>query len=237
VNPYPIAYRSLTPKRDECANLLVPVALSSSHIAFGSIRMEPVFMLLGQSAATAASMAIDDEVAVQDVDYPKLREKLLKDGQILEFKGRKRNLTRSSGIDPKELEGIIIDNEQAELEGPWQSNNVTHPRVGDTYVHDGNAARGECVATYKVEVKQAGRHQVLLSFPPNPNRATNVPVSITVGGKTETFRLNQKKPGTHGAFTLIGEFDVKDLITVTLSNEGANGYVIADAVQVLRMKE
>ena len=84
VEPYAIAYRALTPKREECANLLVPVALSSSHIAYGSIRMEPVFMVLGQSAATAASIAIDDELAVQDVDYARLRKRLLDDGQILE---------------------------------------------------------------------------------------------------------------------------------------------------------
>lgn len=61
-----------------------PVALSASHVAFGSIRMEPVFMILGQSAATAASIAIDDGVAVQDVDYPKLRANLLKNKQVLE---------------------------------------------------------------------------------------------------------------------------------------------------------
>jgi hypothetical protein len=64
----------------------VPVAVSSSHIAYGSIRMEPVFMILGQSAATAAVMAIDGKLAVQDVPYPALRERLLKDGQVLEHK-------------------------------------------------------------------------------------------------------------------------------------------------------
>jgi len=83
--PYQIAYGSLTPKKGQADNLLVPVCVSSSHIAFGSIRMEPVFMILGQSAATAAAMAIDGGAAVQDVPYAKLRERLLKDGQILEF--------------------------------------------------------------------------------------------------------------------------------------------------------
>jgi hypothetical protein len=80
---YAISYRSLVPKRGEAANLLVPAAVSSSHIAYGSIRMEPVFMILGQSAATAAALAIDAGVAVQDVDYPKLRERLLADKQVL----------------------------------------------------------------------------------------------------------------------------------------------------------
>ncbi len=83
--PYQIAYGSLVPKRGQADNLLVPVAVSSSHIAYGSIRMEPVFMILGQSAATAAVLAIDGKMAVQDVPYAKLRERLLQDKQVLEF--------------------------------------------------------------------------------------------------------------------------------------------------------
>jgi hypothetical protein len=81
--PYQIAYGSLIPRIQQCDNLLVPVCLSSSHIAFGSIRMEPVFMILGQAAATAASLAIDEEVGVQDVPYGKLRAVLERDGQVL----------------------------------------------------------------------------------------------------------------------------------------------------------
>ena len=65
-------------------NLLAPICVSSSHIAFGSIRMEPVFMILGQSAATASVIAIDCDMSVQDVPYQKLGERLLRDGQILE---------------------------------------------------------------------------------------------------------------------------------------------------------
>ncbi len=82
--PYRIAYGCLVPRKAECENLLVPICVSSSHIAFGSIRMEPVFMILGQSAATAASLALDGGIAVQDVDYEELRKRLLADGQVLE---------------------------------------------------------------------------------------------------------------------------------------------------------
>jgi hypothetical protein len=87
--PYPISYRAIRPRREQCTNLLVPFCLSASHIAFGSIRMEPVFMTLGQSAATAAAMAIDDEAAIQDVGYPKLQRRLLADGQVLESNARR----------------------------------------------------------------------------------------------------------------------------------------------------
>jgi lysophospholipase L1-like esterase len=83
--PYPVGYRAIVPKPAECTNLLVPVCLSSTHIAYGSIRMEPVFMVLGQSAGTAAAMAIDAKIPVQQVPYAKLRERLLADGQVLEW--------------------------------------------------------------------------------------------------------------------------------------------------------
>lgn len=82
--PYPIDYRALVPKRGECTNLLVPVCISCSHIAYGSVRMEPVFMILGQSAGTAAALAIDHAVPVQDVEYSRLQARLLADQQILE---------------------------------------------------------------------------------------------------------------------------------------------------------
>jgi hypothetical protein len=81
--PYPIAYRAMVPKRGECENLFVPVCLSSSHIAYGSIRMEPVFMILGQVAADAAALAIRLGCTAQDVPYADLRRRLEQDGQVL----------------------------------------------------------------------------------------------------------------------------------------------------------
>ncbi len=83
MRPYPISYRAIVPRQRECESLLVPVCLSSTHVAFGSIRMEPVFMILGQSAGTAAVLAIDAKVPVQKLDYARLRERLLADGQFL----------------------------------------------------------------------------------------------------------------------------------------------------------
>ena len=86
MKPYPISYRAIIPRTGECGNLLVPVCLSASHIAYGSIRMEPVFMILGQSAATAGCMSLDHDVALQQLDYAELRERLLADRQVLEWK-------------------------------------------------------------------------------------------------------------------------------------------------------
>jgi hypothetical protein len=83
VPPYPISFRAIVPKKAQCENLIVPICLSASHIAYGSIRMEPVFMILGQSAATIASIAIEDQSSVQDVPYEKLKTRLVKDKQVL----------------------------------------------------------------------------------------------------------------------------------------------------------
>lgn len=87
-DPYPISYKSIVPKKNECKNLLVPICVSATHIAFGSIRMEPVFMVLGQSAATAACLAIDQNKAIQDIDYNLLSAKLLKDKQVLKVEAK-----------------------------------------------------------------------------------------------------------------------------------------------------
>ena len=83
--PYGVDYGAIVPRKADCENLIVPVALSATHMAFGSIRMEPVFMLLGESAATAAAMAAKDGRAVQDVPYADLAKRLTADGQRLHF--------------------------------------------------------------------------------------------------------------------------------------------------------
>jgi hypothetical protein len=83
--PYPIAYRSICPPRDQCTNLLVPVCLSASHVAYGSIRMEPVFMVLGQSSATAASFCVRNGSDTQEIPYESLRSGLVEAGQVLDF--------------------------------------------------------------------------------------------------------------------------------------------------------
>jgi len=96
LKPYPISYRSIVPKGSECENLLVPVCLSATHIAFGSIRMEPVFMVLGQSAGNAAALALDEKCSVQAVDYQKLRARLLSSGQVLQRPAKGKSVMRAT---------------------------------------------------------------------------------------------------------------------------------------------
>ncbi|KAA5540039.1 FAD-dependent oxidoreductase [Roseiconus nitratireducens] len=227
--PYGISYRSILPKKEEVSNLLVPVCLSASHIAFGSIRMEPVFMVLGQSAATAAAMAADASTSVHEVDYEKLAERLRQDGQVLEHVGPKPE----PGLDPKALGGVVIDNEQATVEGPWVSSTSSHPRVGADYLHDNDGGKGECRVTYRGNLPAAGNYRVFVYWPPHPNRATNTTVTVVDGeGKRTSVSLDQRDATSKGR-KLIGEFRFGTSAVAEISNGDSDGYVIADAIQFL----
>ena len=235
--PYEIAYGSLTPKRGQCNNLLVPVCVSSSHIAFGSIRMEPVFMILGQSAATAACMAIDNELKVQDVPYARLKDRLLKDGQVLSAKGLVH--VAPNGIDPRKLKGVVVDNSSAKLRGNWSHSGSSKKYVAGGYLHDGNLRDGSCSATFSAKLPTSGRYEVRLASPHNGNRATNTKVEIKHAQGVANQRVNQREqPPVDGLFISLGVFEFRggQEASVILSNHDANGYVIADAVQFLPVK-
>ena len=235
-SPYPISYRSIVPGKEATRNLLVPVCLSASHIAYGSIRMEPVFMVLGQSAATAAALAIDDNVAVQQVDYPKLRERLLEDKQVLEWTGPRR----ATGLDPKKLAGVVLDDDAAQLAGNWLHSSSTPGFVGSGYLHDGAEERGQKKATFVPDIPKAGRYEIRLAYTPFSNRATNAKVTIDVAGKTTQVAVNQKRtPPIDKAFVSLGQFDLPagKSCRVTISNAGADGHVIVDAIQLLPLEQ
>ncbi len=226
--PYPISYRSIVPRRGQVSNLLVPVCLSASHIAYGSIRMEPVFMILGQSAATAAALAMDANQAVQDIDYAKLRERLLKDQQVLEAPPEVR---RGGGIDPSKLEGLVLDDSQAERSEGWTFSRAAPSYLGQNYLHDGNARDGKASVVFRVSVPQAGRYRLRLLYPVNQNRATNTPVAISYPGGKHTAVINQRKDSPW-----LGPFELPASFTVTVTNSGTDGYVVVDGLQIVPVK-
>ncbi len=237
--PYQIGYQALVPKRDRCENLLVPVCVSSSHIAFGSIRMEPVFMILGQSAGTAAAMAIDREIAVQDVPYGALRERLLSDGQVLETPPGV-SAQGSHGRNAGDFAGIVVDDIDAELVGTWTMSTANRSWVEDSYLHDGDTNKGMSSATFEIEVERAGRYEVRIAYPPNRNRGSSVPVTIRHAGGTAEVRVDQREqPSIGKTFAPIGryEFAPDRPAVVTISNRGTSGYVIVDAVALVSEEE
>jgi hypothetical protein len=238
-SPYPISYRSIVPKASECGNLFVPVCLAASHIAYGSIRMEPVFMVLGQSSAIAAVFAIESGTSVQRVDYAKLRERLLADNQILDWTGQKSAGGGGGfGIDPKKLAGLVVDDDAAEFVGEWASSSATAGYVGTGYRHDSDAGKGDKSAKFTVKVPTAGKYEVRLSHTANPNRATNVPVLIEFGNQHQSHSVNQRQPPGNDGFRSVGTIDATagQEVRITVSTKDTDGHVIVDAVQLVPSK-
>lgn len=226
--PYPISFRSIVPREPECANLLVPVCLSATHIAYGSIRMEPVFMVLGQSAATAAALAIDAGTGVQRIDYGRLKERLLADKQVLAW-----SAPAPRGRDPKKLAGIVVDDRDARLTGEWTDSAAIDGFIGAGYRHDGNAGKGEKSARFEVPIDRPGRYEVRVAYTANPNRATNVPVTVISAEGEKSLRLDQREKPARDGFQAMGSFRFEKSAIVTISNAGTDGYVILDAVQLV----
>ncbi len=217
--PYPIAYRAIIPRGGECENLLVPWCLSASHIAFGSIRMEPVFMILGQSAATAAALAIDDNVSLQQLNYAKLAAVLKADGQKLSA----GNTTATD---------IIVDNPAATPlpVAAWQASSATAGFYGADYLHDGNTNKGTKSVRYSPALPTAGNYQVFLRWAQHANRSTTVPVRINFNGGSFVTNVNQRLNG--GAWNLLGSFPFSAGTNGNLLIEtgtATDGFVIADA--------
>jgi FAD dependent oxidoreductase len=227
--PYEIAYGSLIPKKGQGSNLLVPVAMSASHIAYGSIRMEPVFMILGQSAATAAVLALDDGIPVQSLPYEKLKAQIEKDGQILHYDGPKT----TRGVDPKTIKGIVMDDTEAKVTGTWTESAAAKSFLGDGYSHDGNTKDGKCSLRFEPKLTKPGKYRLMLASPPNSNRATNAPVEVQYAGGVKKFKvdLRSPKPG-EGLFWIdLGEYECGNDTAITISNTGTDGYVVVDGVR------
>lgn len=232
--PYSISYLSLCPKKEQCANLLVPVCLSCSHMAYGSIRMEPVFFILGQSAATAACLAIEKNQAVQDVDYLALRSRLQKDGQVLEKP--RRVLRTMGGLDPAKMDGVVVDDIQAKKTGSWQESSSVKGYVGKGYLHDGDTDKGNGSVRFDAKLPREARYEIRVYYTHNPNRSVKVPVTIlpqlglTTSKILAPIFLDQTKGNATG-FRSLGEFTCGRETSLIIQNEGTKGHVIVDAVQ------
>jgi hypothetical protein len=228
--PYQMPYRSLTPNRDECDNLLVPVCLSASHVAYCSIRMEPVYMACGEAAGVAAAMAVKVRSAVQAIDIPALQKKLRDQKAVLEMPGMLDVVWASK------LPGIVADDEDAQLTGLWISSTFAGGGVEGASRHDANTDKGRKSARYTLQVPAAGTYEVRLSYAPASNRATNVPITIEHADGTAQATVNQRlAPRFDKFFVSLGtfRFTPEKPAIIVVSNEGTDGYVVVDAVQLL----
>ncbi len=230
--PYHVPYRAILPKPAECDNLLVPVALSCTHVAISSLRIEATWMLIGQSAGIAAAMAAERDIAVQYLPYADLKPRLEAQGQVLTLP--------EESLPPKPLEGIVLDDAAAELSGTWTSSTSFKPHVGDGYRFAGAAGTpnaGAAVATFRFTAPEAGRYRLNMAYSPDPSRATNVPVTVTSGSEVSKFTVDQTLalPARSlvrgiGTVTLVaGEESV-----ITVGTAGTTGFVILDAIQLVK---
>ncbi|MBN8418401.1 MAG: FAD-dependent oxidoreductase [Verrucomicrobia bacterium] len=237
--PYHIPYRAITPKADECDNLLVPVALSCTHVGISSIRVEPTWMILGQSAGVAAALSAKQNLTVQKLPYPALRERLLAQNQVLELPLLPDLPPEPKGamnVDPKTLPGIVLDDAQAALQGPWSRSSGFKPHIGTGYLHDDKRGDGQSIAVFSFKSLKTGRYELRMAYSPHETRATKVPVTIQCSGRKTDITVDQTQPLAAGeAFRTIGSVQLDDGVetTITISNAGTDGFVILDALQLI----
>lgn len=218
--PFPISYRSITPKRAEVDNLLVPVCLSSSHIAFGSIRMEPVFMVLAQSAAVAAGIAIDKRIPVQDVKIADI----------------KHVLKTNPKADKRAADELIhvSNSKQVNLSGNWSDGKGRGFGMSFKESNGKDAAAARFTASKPLK---AGRYKVYTYYPKKAESAIKHGLAIFNGKSVENKILDYSKVEIKGqtssTWVEVGEFTFyqgKNNPYVEISNQGADGIVAANAI-------
>ncbi len=226
--PYRLSYRAIVPRQGECSNLAVPVCVSASHIAYGSVRMEPVFMILAQSSAVAIKQALTTGKAdLQTVDYQQLKTTLQQRGQRIYW-----------DLDVEDIEGTIIDSEnaaQVNFTGDWTSSSSTPGYAGVNYFHDGNAGKGSKSVTFAFNMDQAGQYDIYVRWTAHDNRASNVPIIINHDGGQAVFSVNQRSNGAK--WNLLGRYSFSEGSgSLLISNKNTDGYVIVDAIVVAPVK-
>lgn len=224
--PYPISYRSIIPKESEVGNLLVPVCLSASHIAYGSIRMEPVFMVLGQSAAVAAAKAIDNKQTVQKVNVSQIQAQL------------KRN-PLEDGSAPE----ILVDNSDAskvEKKGDWTVN--THGGYGPDYFLADSTSSSPKSIRYKPEISKKGKYELYTYYPKLKNAAAVTVINVYDGANAKEVLIKDaevKVVGqTSGEWVSLGTYTLStgNKAYVEISAKGSEGAVVADALLLVPVK-
>jgi hypothetical protein len=238
---YHIPYRAITPSASECSNLLVPVALSATHVAYSSVRVEPTWMAIGQSAGVAAALAAKAGVTVQALDYTQLRTRLLAQNVVLDLPvlppvGK---VARSAGpvsIDPKSLPGLILDDAQAELSGDWERSTNFKPHVGTGYLHDEQRSDGKSRATFRFKGPADGEFELRMAYSAHETRTTRLPVTVVGDGAIQRCTVDQTMaPPAGQVFREVARLRLRTGVeyTLTVTNEDTKGFVILDAFQLL----
>lgn len=196
-------------------------------------------MILGQSAGIAAAMSAKQNIAVQKLPYPALRERLLSQKQVLDLPVLADLPPEPKGamnIDPKTLPGIVLDDTQAELKGEWSHSSGFKPHIGTGYRHDDKRGDGESAAIFRFKAPKPGKYDLRMAYSVHETRATKVPVVIESSGHTTQLTVDQTQPLPAGeAFRSVGTVELGGETTITLRNTGTDGFVILDAFQLVEL--
>ncbi|MEL7497742.1 MAG: FAD-dependent oxidoreductase [Planctomycetota bacterium] len=238
---YHVPYRSILPKPEQCDNLLVPVALSCTHVGISSLRIEGTWMIIGQSAGVAAALAASENLAVQELPYPQLRKRLLAQRQVLELPVFSESPAADDRIDAKTLPGIVLDDTSAELTGDWTHSTNFKPYIGKGYVFSGekdmkSTGDGKATVTFRFKVPKSCEYQLLMAYSAHESRATNVPVIVTSGDFKKQITVDQTQPLPSGQqFKRVGLVPLESGVetTITIDNRQTVGFVVVDALQLL----
>ncbi len=238
---YHVPYRAILPKPEQCDNLLVPVALSCTHVGISSLRIEGAWMVIGQAAGVAAALAANRNTTVQELDYAALRERLSAQGQVLQMPDVSQLPSDDGSVTAKSLPGIVLDDRQAELAGDWSRSTNFKPYIEDGYVYSGERdsqalGDGSATATFRFTVPEDGEYQLLIAYSAHPTRATNVPVIVAGSGQPQRFTVDQTQPIPGGRlFRPVGTVRLAGGVesVITISNLDTRGFVIVDALQLL----
>ncbi len=225
--PWGIPLAALRAKPEQVENLCATFALSATHAAFSSARMEPVFMQTSQAAATAACLAISKGVSLANLPAGELKAMLDAQACLTDWSG---------GFTP---EGIVVEAEGpgGDRTGSWTagSNPGFH---GTQYLHDGNAGQGTKIYRFFPKVPRDGDYRISLWWVSHTNRATNVPVTVQHAAGSQDMAVNMQldpdSNSTPGGWKVLGEFRLAPGVSpvVQISNTGTNGFVLADAVRL-----
>ncbi len=257
--PWGLPYRFITPKREECTNLLVPVCFSASHVAHAATRMEAQYMILGESSGVAAAQAIEEDKIVQEIDVKRLQERLLEHGQRIEWDGKGYGWYHGA-VDhqypthvpyrwqthpeeypnfmpkPRRDVPILMDDTHAERDGEWEELSKHQPFIHQGYLQDNGTDKGKKSVIFKPIIRRSGDYEVLIAYPKHSENSRRVPILIRHAIGEDTVLVDQTRTPRSGLgkglFDPVGtfRFEADGQSTITVQTQGTeDGLVVIDA--------
>ncbi|MFT4092315.1 MAG: FAD-dependent oxidoreductase [Niabella sp.] len=234
--PYQIPYSSLVPNKKDCQNLIVSTCVSASHVIYGSLRMEPVFMIMGHAAGNAAALCVKKETIVQNVNIQELQNELIKEGQVM-----KVNFKKDAFITVDRFDGIILDDVYAsftprEEDWRWVRNQNDLPFMLGGFHTMQQTPVETASATYVFTAPTSGKYNMSIMYAPAEINAQKALISVISKKHTHdyTIDMTQKPADGYWQFFDVLDYQKNDTIKIKISNQGPGGRVCADALKFVK---